>query len=615
MQNVKNEQWYVKDLISKIKKGDIVKPKYQRKKKWDFKPKKESNPDVKSYIQFLFQTKNSVHAIAFGHTVKNDKIVYTNIDGNNRINAISKFVENPFEIFPEYLDDLKEKLIGIKKEEIDQELIDQIITIFIKVSYKNILDLVDVDDLFIALKEEKFYKNHIENNCESAIQKFIKNIRKKFKPNDVNFNNDILINVNLFNNYNTDELCKIFEDINKFNSRLTEFEMLASRLYNIVDFKIKNIIIETNIKEELITYYTQKSQDEVLECYSFSKEDKINAYDFIIGFEKYCKKEYNIIDEEENKKIFNNLPVFFKLYKAINNLNDESFCTEKINIFIEIILKTCQILKEVYSNIFNAKINENLFNKDCQKKISNIKQNKLFFVLFCIYKLIEKDETKERIINIVEKGILYNFFVSNIQSHEEKNKYRLYDKIHCERGGSIVDKYIKTLEKNPYDPEETLTKEIFTELIQYLIRENTCIEIKKKGKHRRSRKFFEKCLLFYYYKNRIPIEWLDSNFSVEHFFPFSSVWKEKIDIDRLGNIFPILAEINLKRSNRHISYYNECEKKEFFDFIKDIVPVNYYDNIVTFENKPYITNNQLYNQICSKNEKIYLDNFLKCLYK
>ena len=31
---VKNEQWYVKDLKSKIENGEIKKPKFQRKKKF-----------------------------------------------------------------------------------------------------------------------------------------------------------------------------------------------------------------------------------------------------------------------------------------------------------------------------------------------------------------------------------------------------------------------------------------------------------------------------------------------------------------------------------------------------------------------------------------------------
>jgi hypothetical protein len=76
---IKNEQWQVDHLIAKIKLKDITKPKYQRKKKWDILPKKETNPNEKQYIQFLFDTNNSVHAITFG---ENDNKTYTNIDGN-----------------------------------------------------------------------------------------------------------------------------------------------------------------------------------------------------------------------------------------------------------------------------------------------------------------------------------------------------------------------------------------------------------------------------------------------------------------------------------------------------------------------------------------------------
>ena len=32
---IKNEQWYIKNLISKINNNEIYKPKYQRKRKWN----------------------------------------------------------------------------------------------------------------------------------------------------------------------------------------------------------------------------------------------------------------------------------------------------------------------------------------------------------------------------------------------------------------------------------------------------------------------------------------------------------------------------------------------------------------------------------------------------
>ncbi len=38
---IKNEQWSVKQLIAKIDNRELIKPKFQRKKKWDTLPKKK----------------------------------------------------------------------------------------------------------------------------------------------------------------------------------------------------------------------------------------------------------------------------------------------------------------------------------------------------------------------------------------------------------------------------------------------------------------------------------------------------------------------------------------------------------------------------------------------
>jgi hypothetical protein len=54
---VKNEQWRVSILINKMDNKEISKPKFQRKKKWDILPKKENNPNEKSYIMFYLMLK------------------------------------------------------------------------------------------------------------------------------------------------------------------------------------------------------------------------------------------------------------------------------------------------------------------------------------------------------------------------------------------------------------------------------------------------------------------------------------------------------------------------------------------------------------------------------
>ena len=137
VKTIKNEQWYINDLINRIDNGLITKPKFQRKKKWDILPKKDNIPNEQSYIQFLYDTENSVHAITFGQETKSQNLYYSNIDGNNRINAIKHFMDMPFEIFPNYLNSLNKFIDNIKINDENKGLLKNI---FGKLSYNEIVN-------------------------------------------------------------------------------------------------------------------------------------------------------------------------------------------------------------------------------------------------------------------------------------------------------------------------------------------------------------------------------------------------------------------------------------------------------------------------------------------
>ncbi len=109
---------------------------------------------------------------------------------------------------------------------------------------------------------------------------------------------------------------------------------------------------------------------------------------------------------------------------------------------------------------------------------------------------------------------------------------------------------------------------------------------------------------------------LNNNFSIEHIFPNSSEWDGKLDKDRTGNLIPIISRMNSSRGNNHISNYKKTkEGKEFCKYIKDIIPFDEYDNIISHtERKPKIINNELFNKLAEKNEKIYIENFNRCLF-
>lgn len=610
---IKNEQWTVKTLIAKITKKEIIKPKFQRKKKWNKLPKNNNTPNNRDYIKFLYDTENSVHAITFGQESNSECIFFSNIDGNNRINAIKEFIDKPFEIFNEYLDDLNNFIDTRDLNDEDKNILKNI---FYELSYNKIMNFK-----YNKYFSENGYKDLYDSKLKihrDDFEPYIEKIQKQLRINENdNFDTTVRINVNLFEGYNTNELCKTFEDINKYNSQLTETELLSCRLYNIFGFTIKAKDFETNLKECIEEYYKDKAREEVLDCYIFNEEDNINAYDFIVGFQNLCNKKYDFISKTDVE----GLSLFFKLWKTIYN-GFNNFTTENINNFIENVIYSCDILQDTKSKIFNDKINEKLFNKSCCDKFETLKKNNLLMLICSIISFKQQNTEKNIIIKNIEKCLVYHFFVSDIKDQTIREEFRTSDPIRINgTGGSYIENTCKTLLSNPENISSKLNQECFDKLINHLFSETNLPYERKlengknKNDKRRKLRFYEKTLMFYYYKEKIPTNMLDNNFSIEHIIPNSSEWEEELDKDRTGNQIPIIARMNNQRLNKHISSYRKDGNK-FCEFIKDIIPNdNIYDKIINHEKKkPKIINNKKYNEMCKNNENTYKENFIKCLF-
>ena len=611
---IKNEQWSVKQTMAKIHNKEITKPKYQRKKKWDILPHKNNVPNEKSYIEFLFNTGNSVHAITFGEETTAIGKYYTNIDGNNRINAIKHFMDKPFEIFNDYLTELNNYINTI------------CLSNDVKILLKNIFYQLSYNDI-INFKYNKYFNEHgyidIYNNelkiFRDDIEVLIENIQDKLKLNGTdNFDINVKINVNLFEGYNTDELCRTFEEINKYNSKLTETELLACRLYNETHFDIMDNVYKTEIKECIKDYYTDKSDNEVLECYMFNQErDNINAHDFIVGFQNLCNKKYCFIGKTD----VDGLSLFFKIYKCLYGGFINTFTDENVNDFIHQIIWCCEIFEEIIKTIFTEKINDKLFNNSCKKKIETLKKNNIYVIFAALIGYKNINAPKMDIMKNLERSILYHFFVADIKNIDKREAFKPYDAIVYEAGGSYIDNLSKRFLSKPQEINNKLSPELFQNVLNTLFDElNNPYQRKLdtgkyKNDKRRPLKFFEKTIMFYYYKEKIPTNMLDNEFSIEHIFPNSSEWDGQIDKDRTGNLIPIISGVNSSRGNKHINAYKTSTDPEFCNFIKDIIPSNEYDNVISHkEKKPYIFNNDLYNEICKTNENFYNNNLIKCLF-
>ena len=150
-QRVKTEQWQVKELISKIENKTIRKEGFQRKKKWIVLPSCENTKasTERRYIEFLYTTQNSVLPITLATDPLNPTS-YSNIDGNNRINAISHYMDTPFDLFEEYLEPLYRFIDNI------QLSIDDTVSlkgIFKKISYIDIINF-KYKQYFVKIKQD-----------------------------------------------------------------------------------------------------------------------------------------------------------------------------------------------------------------------------------------------------------------------------------------------------------------------------------------------------------------------------------------------------------------------------------------------------------------------------
>ena len=602
--SIKNDTWTVKELITKIDNKEIDKPKFQRKKKWSLKPDKNTRhtPNEKSFIEFLYKNNNSVHSITFG---KNKDNTFTNIDGNNRINALCHFINTPFDIFPEYLDNINN---FIYQKILDVSIQTNIINIIKNLKYTEIMNM----DEFFNYNHIELFDKHIKPLWWD-LKKYIDIIKRQLKnKNSEDFDNYVRININIFEGYNTDELCEVFEDINKYNSMLTDIELLASKLYNINNFKINGEPMKSNIKNALETYYLKKSDNEALECYKFNINENINAHDFIVGFQNYSHTQCNLIEEINN----DGLALYFKIYKILyGGYENEHFTTNNINDFIDKINKVLLILNEIEKSIFTDIFKSSAF-IDGKKTTFDLKRNKMYLIICAIIGYINKNILSMDIQKSITKCLLYHSIVRELKTKDEKINFSVNDTITYKSGGNFIDGKAREIYDDPDIISKKITKEIMEKLFMKLLEENNNPINYDEDNERHKLKLYEKTLIYYYYKTRVPTSICKNKFSTEHIIPFSSRYNDVLDINRLGNIISIVDTLNCQRGNKHIKVYKKYDSNNTLKLLNDIFSLHdKYDEIVNHDNKhPIISNNDKYNNFCNKNEETYIENFLEYFY-
>jgi len=607
---IDNTVWTVKILNEKL--ALIIKPKFQRKLRWIKTPGKHNKkPSYSEYILFIYRTENSVAAFSFGTIIENNETYYVSIDGNNRLNAIISFITRPLDIFQfvleKELNNLKNYLPVEFYETIDYDTI---------TSFRRINDIDGINEYTKDLAMSEFIE--LEKIMISIQDKLLLNGKKRDKFTDV-----VKISINLFSGGSYEEYNEIFSSINKHSNELSENDLLASILYS-TNLVLGKNVINYQILEKIKEYYSLRDENEILSNDVKVTLENINIFDYFIGLQNTMKDKCKYLKEYTSR----GLGYIFRLYKIMNSV--DTICKDSFNEFnhedftIKSI-KAASILNQVFNNISNEYVNDKIYGK--KGCISSVfKENTKILLLVSVISMSNEKVSEQDIVDKLSIACFYHviqrtlFKFKSTMNEEEIKLFQIYsgqDRLYYQAGGGFIDSICKKIISNHQYLLNSISKDLLKNSLEIAIKYYNKPSVRKvKGSKRKVLNIFHKILYSIIVRLTTPINMLNNSYSIEHLIPFSTKYSGEIDLDRIGNLFPIPLEYNKKRGNRSITEYNTICKEYNDSTISNIISNQEYDNVVNYEgNKPIIKNITKFEDICSLIEKRYTDKCIKFLFK
>ena len=600
--------WTIKKFGGLVQAGKINKIKAQRRRRWALhKTEGGDAASTEAYITFLKKTKHTLHAITLA---KNDG-QYSNMDGNNRINAFMEYLNNPVLVFPSY----QEKLIKFVRAIFPPKAQEELITFFSDLSYDTWAGFVYTKRHFKRITGgEELYKTCCLGDYSDQWDEFWEGTEDHVVPESDGFKynfigrdglnfNDTKVSIIEYVEYTKEEINDTYYELNRHTTSMQALDRLSTILSNTRSFEIDNNVDLTNrIDTKLVTFYEERSKDEILSCYTYTPGD-MNAYDFMIGYQDTFGSSLIPL----SIKTTTGKTLFFKIWKTLyKSESSDTFTSCNVNNFITTLQRAVPLLEQAYKEIFNEKLK-------CIAKSKAIPPNSVFMVLSTAAGYLRDKTDESEIVISLKKAILYNFF-KNAMSAVSRPVYEDCCKIRYVNGKGVQEGRAIALYATPNSISADITRDKMEEIIQILINENT--KPVASSRARKERPMFEHIMMRTFYHTRMPGIFTDGKhqFWSEHVVPHSSEYDVPIDIDRLGNTVPLLKKINQSRSNKHINEYNIIEEKEGIEFMKHLSPIiptnDHYDKIVSHKDGPKIISSSEYNSMCKENELVYTTTFL-----
>lgn len=638
-------EWTIKLLLELF--VYFLKPKYQRKMKWSVKPTNDAKKaNFREYIDFLMKYKNSQIPIALGKT--DGCPDYTVSDGNNRIHAIISFIRNPYKLYGEWYNEIidyikyEPELTGYK-----DILIGKIKSISYTDIYNCTFDEACIDNTAIDenFQVSRKVNKHLQVEFKNLKEKFLFGHKDKFDCTEA-----IKIVVNLFENFTYEELSQNYLEVHSKLQKMDEFDLLAASLGSIKTFIIEDTILKENLKLQVKAYYENRVRDdEILKQYKVDDEFTWSAFDFLLAYQEYCAKKYNVFLEIDFEKEFDirSIPFIFRLFDVIicenNGLKSEYFTTENINSFIKKTDKSFKRLQNIINEMY-PDLNEN-------STVKIYKTNKLgkhwqSVQALLLSSILASEKYNDTLLekNQIKRIIHFHFFlktitIANASEATLERRAKLAQQNWLDTTRDIIRGNPNTYSRKLYNdpsfclrnaPTKTDLKRLMTWITKREIKKNKItLDTKRKGKKRKAVSVLNYVLMADYWFAKMPGDYIQQikNTGVilhnDHLVPFSTNTDIPLTLDRLGNFSPIMATINCARKNGHISiYWNDPKVKKIIQPLNIIPDISTYDNIVIYKKHgtnnntyPHIKNHFMYNTFCEQNEEKYINSFLERLFR
>lgn len=607
----------LENIIPLMDKAEFQRQSYWVKNSNNVKNKKNAPPSYNEYIKYLYKYRNSGDGLTFGVSISDNKVKYIIIDGNNRLNAIMKFIKYPLWVF-EF--ELKPYIDILRKYNIPEEDI-------FKINYKQIYDYKRLEKSL-----PNIYKicENFEYKQVKEIEDAIFNIQEYLiidspYASSSSFLEAVKITITECKNGTRKEYNNKFIEMNKYDGQLTASQMLAGTLYPIPIVLQDNTISSYKLIKYITNYYNLRDEGEILSIDKTIKKDfdNINAFELFVGIQDLMNEYSNGIILKYSDD--NGLALIFKIVKIYSDSKEiDENCVKNINIpkFINILIKISTIISKVFER-FTCSADHQLFIKNSDIKL---KKNNLYILCITILSLIKNNVSDKDIIRKTTIAVCYHAICNKIKNEEDGSEYydkivslKNKDKLKYEAGGSFIDNLCRRInEEDPRFIFENITEiDIELALSIWCNQNNKPKPYKKKGKKRRQINMIEGMIFSMLYRKFVSQHDLeDKKMSVEHLVTFSSVYKGNIDIDTLGNKIPIPFKENIKRSNKHIDEYKKLCPDYYSKYINQLMSSEDYDSIVYYDEKksPVINDNSNYETVCKRNEKYYINKVVEYLF-